>query len=250
MKRTVVSLIRKFPRVYDAINNKRTTHGELGKWLNSLSEYGRLRFVQVGASDGLRWDPLRKHIIKNGWSGVFIEPLPPVFELLKKNYAYVKKRQSLTFVNAAISHTSGNNLTFWTCSESFLRGLNIDRQLYWLRMSSLQYDFLANKIESVTGKKATANCIVKIDTPIKMLPEIIDQHLGGRTPDLLFIDAEGHDDSVIYGLSHSPYKPRWIIYESTALGASRSADLKKHLIEQGYKLSVLGSDTLASLETG
>jgi hypothetical protein len=83
MKRSLVNYVRKNPRLYDLINNRRRTHGELGDWLHSLAGHGPIRFIQVGSSDGLRWDPLRKHIIKNRWEGALIEPLPPVFELLK-----------------------------------------------------------------------------------------------------------------------------------------------------------------------
>jgi hypothetical protein len=33
-------------------------------------------FIQVGASDGLRRDPLREFIVRDNWTGVMIEPLP------------------------------------------------------------------------------------------------------------------------------------------------------------------------------
>ncbi|WP_417522066.1 FkbM family methyltransferase [Marinobacter sp.] len=248
MKQLVTKFIKRHPRLYDFVNNKRTTHGELGEWLNSLEKFGPINFIQVGASDGLRWDPLRKHIVKNKWRGVLVEPLPLVYELLKKNYDYFSKNDNLQFVNAAISHQTGGTLKFWSCSKKFLEGMDIDQQLFWLRMSSVDENFIAGKIETITNKPVTNDCIVNFNTPILTISEIVKCYLNGTSPDLIFIDAEGHDDSVIYGISFELYKPRWIVFESTALGLDRSRKLLDFLTEKGYFVKVMGSDTLAYLE--
>lgn len=248
MRRKIVNTIRRYPQLYDLLNSRRRTHGKLGDWLHSLSAHGPIRFIQVGASDGLRWDPLRKHIIRNRWEGALIEPLPPVFDLLQRNYAHVTRRQNLAFVNAALSDASGENLTFWACSRAFLKDLNIDQALYWLRMSSLQREFIEGKLRIIAKHPAPEEAVEAVEAPVITLSEVVEYHLAGQSPDLLFIDAEGHDDSVIYGHDFEAGKPRWIVYESNGLGSERSGALRSFLVGQGYSVEQLDSDTVATLQ--
>lgn len=212
MRQLIANAIKKRPRLYDMMNRMRRPDGELDRWLHSLSDHGQITFIQVGASDGLRWDPLRKHIIKNRWQGTFVEPLPPVFELLKNNYRYLTKRQNLTFVNAATSSEAGGGLTFWACSREFLSKLDVDQALYWLRMSSLQREFIEEKLRVIAGHPSPSDSVESVDAPIITLADVVEQNFEGEAPDLLFIDAEGHDDAVIYGYDFKSGKPRWIVF--------------------------------------
>ena len=50
-----------------------------------VKNHGQVTFVQVGANDGYRFDPLRKHIVAYHWPGLLIEPQPDVFAELKQN---------------------------------------------------------------------------------------------------------------------------------------------------------------------
>ncbi len=56
-------------------------------------------FVQVGAMDGINFDPIYDKATKNSWHGLLIEPLKDIFEDLKHNYS---AQIGLNFVNAAI----------------------------------------------------------------------------------------------------------------------------------------------------
>src|SRR4029079_11847609 len=47
----------------------------------------RLKFVQIGASDGVRFDGLYGFVTRHPCSGIVVEPLPDVFERLRVNYA-------------------------------------------------------------------------------------------------------------------------------------------------------------------
>jgi hypothetical protein len=46
----------------------------------------RVFFVQVGSNDADHGDPLRPFILTRRWSGIMIEPVPYVFERLRRNY--------------------------------------------------------------------------------------------------------------------------------------------------------------------
>lgn len=70
-----------------------------------LSEIeGPANVVEIGAMDGVRFDPLHRHIVEKRWNAVVVEPLADVFELLRRNY------QGCGWVrcaNVAISETTG-----------------------------------------------------------------------------------------------------------------------------------------------
>src|ERR1043165_8619029 len=56
-------------------------------------------FIQVGAHDGLHYDPIRPWVEKFHWSGVLAEPQPIIFKRLVENY---KNEPQLKFENVAI----------------------------------------------------------------------------------------------------------------------------------------------------
>ena len=48
-------------------------------------------FIQVGAHNGLKNDPINKYIRQNGWKGILIEPQKNIFNELKENYKEFSK---------------------------------------------------------------------------------------------------------------------------------------------------------------
>src|SRR4051794_25058506 len=61
-------------------------------------------FVEVGANDGEQHDHLRPLILSGRWSGLMVEPVPYVYERLKRNYADV---EGVEAVNVAIADRDG-----------------------------------------------------------------------------------------------------------------------------------------------
>ena len=64
-----------------------------------------LKFIQVGANDGVFGDPLRKYIIEFEWRGLLVEPQPDIFNKLQSNYADVGT--GVHFENSAVSNVAG-----------------------------------------------------------------------------------------------------------------------------------------------
>lgn len=58
-------------------------------------------FLQIGSNDGISGDPLNKFINNYNWKGILVEPIPFLFEKLKRNYFH--KKSNLIFYNIAIS---------------------------------------------------------------------------------------------------------------------------------------------------
>src|SRR3954453_6805734 len=63
-----------------------------------------LFFLQVGAMDGKRFDPIYAFVKHYGWSGLALEPLPDLFAALEANYA---GNRNVTLVNAALTDADG-----------------------------------------------------------------------------------------------------------------------------------------------
>ena len=115
MLTSIKDYIKTKPRLYDYINSMRPVSGEVENWLDHYSRKNRkqVNFIQIGASDGLRWDPFRRFIIRDKWNGVFVEPLPNVFSILKDNYSYLTN-QKFEFVNAVISTGNEDYIDIWS----------------------------------------------------------------------------------------------------------------------------------------
>jgi hypothetical protein len=68
--------------------------------VSSLSRRTRnFFFIQIGAYDGRKDDPIYELVQRNRWSGILVEPQPDIFERLKQNYASFS---GLAFEQAAI----------------------------------------------------------------------------------------------------------------------------------------------------
>ena len=74
---------------------------------NYILEYfkdKRGTFIDIGANDGLTLSNTRA-LVELGWRGVFVEPSPQAFEMLKKNYEGLK---GYYFYNVALGNHNGN----------------------------------------------------------------------------------------------------------------------------------------------
>ena len=194
-------------RVYRVLPSKKD---DTYKFLENFSKLHNrhVTFVQIGASDGLRWDPIREFIVRDGWEGILVEPLPTVFEVLKRNYGYVQNAK-LVFVNAAISSNAGN-LVFWTLNDDFLSKLSLEERIICSQKSSFNKEHVLRWIKS----NGHHDSILKeINTPCVPLSELLKNHWDGRPINLLVIDAEGHESSIIPSIDFDIINVETIYFE-------------------------------------
>jgi FkbM family methyltransferase len=201
---------------------------------------GRVTFVQIGASDGLRWDPAREFIVRDGWEGVLVEPLPSIFELLKQNYSYLQN-QGLIFVNAAISQKAGC-LAFWTLKDEFLNRLSLDERVIYSQKSSFNRDHVLRWL-NLNGHHDTV--LEEITVPCMSLSDLLKNHWDGRPINLLIIDAEGHESSIIPSIDFGQVDVETIYFESINLGPKK-LEVYDYLSANHYELEELAGDTVAS----
>lgn len=84
--------------------NKLSAFMYLDDWLSGLGKDPDFFFVQIGANDGLRNDPIHHYVRKYGWKGILVEPQSKVFSSLVKNY---EGHSGLIFENVAIGEEDG-----------------------------------------------------------------------------------------------------------------------------------------------
>lgn len=201
-------------------------------------------FIQIGANDGVSFDPIHDLIKENRWNGILVEPLGDYMVLLKANY---KDFVGLSFEQVAITPDptfteihridpvaiKNNILPKWAQGVSSLcpdrnvlgkanGGANIDDSLYEL-------------IKQHTIK----------ETIIPMSFDSLLDKYDVKKIDLLQIDTEGHDYQVIRSINFDKIKPSIIHAEFYNLPLSEQQDLLNLLNKEGYKVHYARKDILA-----
>lgn len=250
------SALARHPRLFDMALRVMPARSEAEHFFANLGK--GIRFIQIGANDGLRWDPLRRSIVREQWSGLLVEPLPGVFPLLQRNYTHVPGVRCL---QAAVGPRD-DVLTFWTVSEKFLEGLSEDVRLYYCRKSSFRKDLVETALTNfgedelqylasrghVPGSIDLHDTVVSVDVECLTINSLVAQHWQGRPPDLISIDAEGHEAQIIPAIDFTAVRPKVLFYEAFQLGAADSRVVEDHLRRGGYSVSRIGGDAVAVLQ--
>ena len=201
----------------------------LDNWLNaelSLAKPDRpLTIVQVGASDGLRNDPLRKYLrdFANSSSrsgtlvrAVLVEPLPAAFASLSNLYADSKH---VIAINAAISGSDGH-VDIFTVSP--------DCPYEADQLSSFSRAHLRRN-----GVKSNHICVVKVEA-VTLSTLISRNNLD--VIDLYQIDTEGYDHAIVKSILElgESQLPRAINFEFNQLPKEQITPLYAGLKDAGY----------------
>src|SRR5918997_825947 len=98
--------VKRLRRMAQSLRGRRTWRRRAApKLLAAFAEsYPRACFVEVGSNDGHAHDHLRDLIKSGRWTGVMVEPVPEIFERLKRNYGGV---EGLALENAAVADRDG-----------------------------------------------------------------------------------------------------------------------------------------------
>jgi FkbM family methyltransferase len=186
----------------------------------ALNRFARSRdrvvFVEVGANDGRRADPLFPHIMDGGWTGLLIEPLPEAFEALRQSYSGVK---GLLFERVAVSDKAGQTKFFAVKGERSA-------------MSSLSREVI---MRHAATRPDLPEQIYEIEVPTCRLDELLDRH-GFETLDVLAVDTEGHDDTVLSTIEIETWAPAVVLFEHVHLSRDGSQALKRRLEALPYTL--------------
>ena len=192
--------------------------------LNALSlSQEKVIFIQVGSNDGISGDPLNKFINVYNWQGILVEPIPFLFEKLKKNY--FDKSSNLLFLNIAISAEPELFKNFYSIDER-LRGQLPD---WYFQLGSFYKNILYNheipKIDQY---------IKSIKVPVNTIQYILKEHKVEKL-DLIHIDTEGYDFEILKTINLKNYGPQIVLAEYINLNKSDRIKMLQMLKENGFK---------------
>ncbi|PID92057.1 MAG: methyltransferase FkbM [Bacteroidetes bacterium] len=191
-------------------------------------------FVQIGANDGVSFDPIYELVMREQLRGIALEPLPDIFLKLQENYA---GNPRVELVNAAI-HKNEKQLPIYRVDPK-AGGLP-----EWVKgIGSFNKDHhKLSQIDSGLIITETVQCM--------SLPELIDSYAISHI-DLLQIDTEGYDCEIIAMIDFSVMKPGIISFEHGIHDGIMSYEGYQHcqrlLMDQGYEIMTLKRDAIAYL---
>lgn len=186
--------------------------------INSLLSKKVIKFIEIGANDGISGDPLYKHVCRGGMSGIFIEPLIEQYEELKNNYGELSENHK--FLNIAVSSESGELELFYD-SKSTHTSATPQRNV--LKHSK--------SLKSVKVEKKT-------------LKQIFDEE-EIRHLDILQIDTEGHEWEILKNFDLHTYEISVIYIEFYCLLLQERIEIMNKLNDSGYVYYFDGMNLLA-----
>ncbi len=184
-------------------------------------------FLQIGAHDGKSHDPISPYVRKYRWRGILVEPNPVVFKQLQENY---KDHPELILENVAIDSKEG------TLTLHCFEGATADSHASML--TSTRKHYLQLNSDGARGK------LVSIQVPAVTVSSLLKKH-GVERVDLLQIDTEGHDFTILKTIDFSTVRPKIVHFENNFMNKRQKEQCLKIFAQNGYASLDLGIDTLA-----
>lgn len=200
-----------FCRVKDKTNTNENTFNVLALLLPLLNK-NKIKFVQIGANDGITCDPIHT-LINDTWSGIRIEPNP----ILCRKLLSTTLNSKIKVDNCAISNSP------------------IPIKMY----------FPPNNLCGSIHKRSKANEYLVRTSTINLLfynNDIIEL-------DLFVTDTEGSDYLIIKQLLTTKVRPTIIQFEHFFMSNKKYKEVCQLLHLNKYKLVVAGLDTVCLLST-
>jgi FkbM family methyltransferase len=206
---------------------------EPGWLLSHLAEcQDDVTFMQIGANDGKRNDPIYKHVLKHNWRGLLVEPDPNLFARLQTNYA---GQEQLKFLNTAVGTgksaefyfidiASAQNAPSWANGlGSLCKEVVLSHQALWPELPSL---LRSRTIETIP-------------------PEALFDTFGQSEVDLLLMDVEGYEHDIITNIDFRKRDVAVVYYEHKHLPRNKHEAVLRYLTNHGYRVGISSIDSIA-----
>jgi len=196
-----------------------------------LSNINKLAILQIGANDGSENDWVQSLIDQSIGTAVLIEPLPEPYARLHAKHKHHKNVQCL---NVAIASHKGHETLYYAhfannCPPRYSRIASFKKQTIAKHAKSIKRS--GGKISSMSVPVVTA------DDLVNMFP--------GTNVDLVGIDAEGFDTTVVNLLLDTGIHPSMIVYEHNHARGADDKQCRERLRNAGYLLARINRDTVA-----
>lgn len=207
-------------------------------WFQLLSEalnrqHRQIKFVQIGANDGISFDNLYSIVTSERWSGIVVEPLKDLFDRLSFNYQDYPK---VVPVNVAI-HPEKEQETIYRVNRQRLK----DYPAWAAGIASMSKShLLKNNIRD--------NDIVSENVMCRSMMDLLREY-HCTDADVLQIDTEGFDAEIIKMIDFAEFRPIVVKFEWMNLSNDDQRNVRKLLENSGYVFRVEpdGADCVAWL---
>lgn len=197
--------------------------------LEELQAQGRVKFIQIGAHDGIRFDSLYSTVTNGDFSGIVVEPQPDVYQRLRANYA---DYPHIAPINVAVHESNASMSLYRVAPEAF------DRYPGWASgIASFDRDHLVQH-------GVAAEHIAQEQVPCETLMSLL-RRTQMLDADLLQVDTEGYDAKIIGMIDFAQCKPKLIKFEHKNLSADERAGVLSLLSRNGYTCVAEVGDTVA-----
>ncbi|NDB26135.1 MAG: FkbM family methyltransferase [Gammaproteobacteria bacterium] len=170
-------------------------------------------FIELGANDGISQSNTKHLELFHGWKGLLIEPVPSQYRLLK--FSRSKKTRKINALCVPSTHHGGVE-SIWDL------GLMSTVEKYYEKDDLIDHIAAARKHLGREG--------VKLLVPALTLNEILTNVSAPKQIDLLSLDVEGMELSVLEGLDLAKWEIQFIVIESRDI-----VETKAYLLARGYK---------------
>jgi FkbM family methyltransferase len=192
-------------------------------------------FVKVGANDGVSGDPASEVLLAHEkWRGLLIEPVPFIFDRLRRNFSDSKR---YILERVAIGAITGK-ATFYYVDGKAIDSIP-DLPAWYDQLGSFNRDHIAKHLDGVLTP-----FIVECSVEVRPLSEVLKRN-GIENVHLLHIDAEGYDYEVLKTIDLASAVPAAILIEHKHLPDGDKTELLHHLRRHGYSVDDCGGDFFA-----
>lgn len=204
----------------------------------------RVFCLQIGANDGITYDPVHKYFRDYGWHGLLIEPQKDVYEqrlcktytnndrVILENVALGNTEAALPFYRIALTDS------IWATGLSSFDRRNIE--------AHLENGYIRNKAreEGIELPQDIDEIIETILVPTTTLNRLLEKH-SISSINVVCIDTEGYDFEILKMIDFKKLSPEVVLFESKNLSDVDFVSAKKLLTSNGYSLFWEKGDTLA-----
>lgn len=189
---------------------------------------GPVRFVQIGAMDGVQFDPIHHFVKQGGWHGLFCEPMPFHMESLKKAYEGLP---NLHFLQAAVTAESGPVSMTYLPLEA-VEAHNIKRHA--VGMGCIDYARSGFAKQTPEGRALLEPLMQRITVRGATLNEAMAE-AGLDEIDIYVSDTEGHDAIILQQLDTTRFHPQLLLIEHEHLTPDEKIGLIARFRPLGYR---------------
>lgn len=173
--------------------------------------------VNIGALDGSTFDGTAGYVGAYRWRGLFVEPIPELFERLVTHY---RDFEGMRFENVAIAEHDGETTMLRIPPALADTGVV---HLAFLGMSSLQPP--RNGLASDGDRPVVARYGEEVRVPCLTIPSLLAKHAIASI-DVIHIDVEGYDWMVLQQFDLWRWQPTVVRIEQSSLSSSERREAR------------------------